>query len=297
MKKNFGFTLVEIIVVILIMAVLAAIAFPVLLSYVPDALNAKYIQQAQSIYSVLQVEQAHYTIDNEVETIAATYQDATANSAIITQVNDQLDSELNLNSLTYYGEPDTYKGEDVPANSFLLDFTALDGKAKAALIIVNKRVIIFDGESSEESNLDLDLSSILDLFNEKKANIVVDGNAALTTKNLQDLLEGNYAVLKANENALIDNSDELYWVPIVSPDASNVYFAASDKTNANAGTVQSSLVVINGVYYAHFNKDDEVDNQGVSADGSDYALLTSISSVGSTVDCNNSNQGYWKIVK
>ncbi len=53
-----GFTLVEIIVVLVILAILAAIAIPSVMGYVNDAKNAKYIQEARSIYLVCQVEEA-----------------------------------------------------------------------------------------------------------------------------------------------------------------------------------------------------------------------------------------------
>lgn len=294
MKNNKGFTLVELIVVILIMAVLAAIAFPVLLGYVSDALNAKYIQQAQSIYSVLQVEQARYAIDNKLENAQMTYQDKTANASIIANVNDQLDSELNLNSLLYYSEANSYHDEDVPANSFLFDFTALDGSAKVALVKVNKQVVIFDGANPVATYLDP--TDIIKMYTDNKAD-PVDKNS--TTKNFREFVLANsqYQDVTAAEKDLISSEEDLYWVPVVSQDTNTVYFAAYGSNDVKAGDIQSSMVCINGVYYVHYRNDNTVGDATVSHKGTDYELLGSITGVGSTVACTPASQGYWKIVK
>ena len=53
-----GFTLVEIIVVLVILAILAAIAVPSVIGYVDEAKEARYIQEARSIYVVFQTEEA-----------------------------------------------------------------------------------------------------------------------------------------------------------------------------------------------------------------------------------------------
>lgn len=53
-----GFTLVEIIVVLVILAILAAIAVPSVIGYVDEAKESRYIQEARSIYTVIQTEDA-----------------------------------------------------------------------------------------------------------------------------------------------------------------------------------------------------------------------------------------------
>ena len=60
-----GFTLVEIIVVLVILAILAAIAVPSVLGYVEEAKKEKYIAEARSIYTVIQVEEAR--LENEID--------------------------------------------------------------------------------------------------------------------------------------------------------------------------------------------------------------------------------------
>lgn len=60
-----GFTLVEIIVVLVILAILAAIAVPSVLGYVEEAKKEKYIAEAKSIYTVIQVEETR--LANEID--------------------------------------------------------------------------------------------------------------------------------------------------------------------------------------------------------------------------------------
>ena len=65
MKDKKGFTLVEIIVVLVILAILAAIAVPSVLGYVEEAKKEKYIAEARSIYTVIQVEETR--LANEID--------------------------------------------------------------------------------------------------------------------------------------------------------------------------------------------------------------------------------------
>lgn len=60
-----GFTLVEIIVVLVILTILAAIAVPSVLGYVEEAKKEKYIAEAKAIYTVIQVEEAR--LENEID--------------------------------------------------------------------------------------------------------------------------------------------------------------------------------------------------------------------------------------
>lgn len=60
-----GFTLIEIIVVLVILAILAAIAVPSVLGYVEEAKKEKYIAEARSIYTVIQVEETK--LANEID--------------------------------------------------------------------------------------------------------------------------------------------------------------------------------------------------------------------------------------
>lgn len=65
-KDQKGFTLVELIVVLVILAILAALLVPALLGYIDRAREAKYFEEARSIYTALQViEDERYAANKE----------------------------------------------------------------------------------------------------------------------------------------------------------------------------------------------------------------------------------------
>ena len=64
-KDQKGFTLVELIVVLVILAILAALLVPALLGYIDRAREAKFFEEARSIYTALQViEDERYAAGN-----------------------------------------------------------------------------------------------------------------------------------------------------------------------------------------------------------------------------------------
>ena len=70
MKKNKkGFTLIEIIVVVVILAVLMAVAVPSVLKYIDEADNAKYMAQARTVLTTAQAETVKaYVGDSKIST-------------------------------------------------------------------------------------------------------------------------------------------------------------------------------------------------------------------------------------
>lgn len=62
-----GFTLIEIIVVVVVLAVLMAVAVPSVLKYVNEADNAKYMAQGRSVMNMAQTEMVKaYVGDNKI---------------------------------------------------------------------------------------------------------------------------------------------------------------------------------------------------------------------------------------
>lgn len=57
-KDKKGFTLIELIVVLVILGIVLAITVPAVTSYVNEAKEAKYLAQARSVFVVAEVEQA-----------------------------------------------------------------------------------------------------------------------------------------------------------------------------------------------------------------------------------------------
>ena len=113
MKNKKGFTLVEIIVVLVILAILAAIAVPSVIGYVDEAKKSRYIQEAHSIYTVIQTEEARYKADNNTEVGFDDYmKDILSGSTIATGSNDQLKGVIakktNLDNVDVEKSGDTY---------------------------------------------------------------------------------------------------------------------------------------------------------------------------------------------
>lgn len=114
MKNKKGFTLVEIIVVLVILAILAAIAVPSVIGYVNEAKESRYIQEAHSIYTVVETEVAKYkatdnpsedAIDNYIKNILSGNTIATADNnqlkGIIAKKTELDDVDVERNGNTY----------------------------------------------------------------------------------------------------------------------------------------------------------------------------------------------------
>ncbi len=74
LKAKKGFTLVEVIVVLAIIAILLAITVPAISGYIGEAEEAKYMAQARSVFIVAEVEKAKKE-DVDFDTILETLQE------------------------------------------------------------------------------------------------------------------------------------------------------------------------------------------------------------------------------
>ena len=120
-----GFTLVEIIVVLVILAILAAIAVPSVLGYVNEAKDERYIQEARSIYVVIQTEEARYKALNDTDDHYADIADKAEEM-----------TGLKKDSITITKSDDVYT----------IKWTSDDGKAKEAKLTKNKDVKVKNQE-------------------------------------------------------------------------------------------------------------------------------------------------------
>lgn len=85
-KDQKGFTLVELIVVLVILAILAALLVPALLGYIDRARDAKYLEEARSIYTAIQALQDEKYAKNDSPITSLS--DATTPHADLDKVND-----------------------------------------------------------------------------------------------------------------------------------------------------------------------------------------------------------------
>ena len=101
MKNKKGFTLVEIIVVLVILAILAAIAVPSVIGYVNEAKESRYIQEAHSIYTVVETEVAKYKATDDPSENDIDNNQLKGIIAKKTELDD-VDVERNGNTYTMY---------------------------------------------------------------------------------------------------------------------------------------------------------------------------------------------------
>ena len=115
-----GFTLVEIIVVLVILAILAAIAIPSVMGYVNDAKESKYIQEARSIYLVVQTEEARWRAENNKKSTDAVDASVYTNpqGGIVKQKTDLTDVTITppSGSTKYYTFTWTSDGSSITAH-------------------------------------------------------------------------------------------------------------------------------------------------------------------------------------
>lgn len=146
-----GFTLVEIIVVLVILAILAAIAVPSVIGYVDEAKESRYIQEARSIYVVIQTEEAkcEALTTNQLTYNATTNPDgiyAGSGTAITDSSNVLLKKIKDTTSLTVKELTPTYTegNATTKANStqWVVTWKSDDGKGIKATIKKNKDIKI-----------------------------------------------------------------------------------------------------------------------------------------------------------
>lgn len=133
MKKkedNKGFTLVELIVVIVILAILAAILIPGLLKWIDKAKEEQYVLEARNIYLAAQGEIAqNYAKDSDKDKRPTSFSSTVALNKTSIQTLSDVDP---INSITV-----TYVGDTWTINSFVTEFES-GGKTVTATMNPNK---------------------------------------------------------------------------------------------------------------------------------------------------------------
>ena len=127
-----GFTLVEIIVVLVILAILAAIAVPSVLGYVNETKEERYIQEAHSIYVVIQTEEAKAEALGEKPDYTAT--------GICKKAKDM--TKLTVNSINATAEVKDESGKVTTKGEYVVNGKSDDGKTIKATITKNNDVKI-----------------------------------------------------------------------------------------------------------------------------------------------------------
>lgn len=101
-NKEKGFTLVELIVVLVILATLAAIMVPSLTGYIDKAADDKLVSKARSLYNASQATvSSHYAINSSFEKTASYFEDSGMNDEIISlsEVKGEFECFIALDSV------------------------------------------------------------------------------------------------------------------------------------------------------------------------------------------------------
>lgn len=100
-----GFTLIEIIVVIVVLAVLMAVSVPSVLKYINEADNAKYMAQGRSVMTIAQTEVIKaYVGDNEITSAELAKLTGTS-AAVKTTYGSETDGMGKIESVYIYLKP------------------------------------------------------------------------------------------------------------------------------------------------------------------------------------------------
>lgn len=133
MMNKKGFTLVEIIVVLVILAILAAIAVPSVIGYVDEAKKSRYIQEAHSIYTVIQTEEARYkALDNTLDD--STYQ----NDDYKNELSAQILKQTSIQDVSFGNCSNIGKANAI----YYINFKSDDGKNVYSVIKRNKDITV-----------------------------------------------------------------------------------------------------------------------------------------------------------
>lgn len=107
-KNKKGFTLIEIIVVVVILAVLMAVAVPSVLKYMDEADNAKYTSQTRGAYIVMQTDLATKLTTDADRSLAADDIETVLEACEFTGTPKVTKVAIDLNSVTINSMPKVY---------------------------------------------------------------------------------------------------------------------------------------------------------------------------------------------
>ncbi len=143
MNNNKGFTMIEIIAVMSITAILAAIAIPTVSGYVGDVIYSKHEVAVKSIYAATKNEESKFLIANGVHDIQEVYDnDPQLYQNIMNALNNRFDDlNLSITDLEYYGSESSTGGLEIPADSYLMNF--FDGQEQLKVLITGNDQIKF----------------------------------------------------------------------------------------------------------------------------------------------------------
>ena len=117
----------------MILAILAAIAVPAVLGYVDEAKKTRYIEEAHSIYTVIQTEEARYkTLENELN------DDTYNNTEYKKELTETITKKTGIQKVTF--GTCSHIGKDNA--EYYVNFKSDDGKYVYSVIKRNKDITV-----------------------------------------------------------------------------------------------------------------------------------------------------------
>jgi prepilin-type N-terminal cleavage/methylation domain-containing protein len=151
MKKNKkGFTLIEIIVVVVILAVLMAVAVPSVLKYIDEADDAKYITQARSAYTILNRGIAKAIVSAPNNTLSSADFESIVENSDFSDLKDIC--AVSLSQLTSNGGDFSKDDALITINNILKTYCFVTGKIGDYDIEAERFIILKENEIVEVSN-------------------------------------------------------------------------------------------------------------------------------------------------
>jgi len=125
-RADKGFTLVELIVVLVILGILAAVLAPNLIGYIDKAKNGKYLEEAHSVYTAIQVIEDEAYAKNKAP-IASLTATETGTPAELTSINDLINPTVLKSATITFNTTNANKPSDYSVSTLDITFVSQDG--------------------------------------------------------------------------------------------------------------------------------------------------------------------------